>query len=371
MRVLLVCDYADWILGTIAARLKSLLSNHMHVTVLVANSERFPALFAWLQPAHDVVHLLSLPLLYKLHRALHRPCVVTLWHVDDWEWPRLKASIDRCDALFVGSQQWHDWIEGYVPDALPMQRMGYGLDVETFRYVAGARDAFLQQHGLPAETLVFGFAGNVQGPHKSRRKGLDHFWECLLRWQRTTQMPFVVSVIGKGWDSDAVPPELRPLIYHGAFIDQEDLPSFYSSLDYYICTSRMEGVPYPVLEAMSCERVVLSTEVGIVPELVADGVNGFLLGADGQAEDFVRVLHHTAHDSAARAACGRAARTTVLHQRAWDVAVEPAAYDAFYRRAIQAYAQRPARQRAAYFYHAFLQPMARKAYAAVWQPRSR
>jgi glycosyltransferase involved in cell wall biosynthesis len=44
-----------------------------------------------------------------------------------------------------------------------------------------------------------------------------------------------------------------------------------------VCTSRQEGVPYPVLEAMSCECVVLSTEVGIVPEIFDDGVNGFLL----------------------------------------------------------------------------------------------
>jgi len=52
---------------------------------------------------------------------------------------------------------------------------------------------------------------------------------------------------------------------------------FYRSLDAYICTSRTEGGPHPILEASSCGIPVISTPVGIAPELIEDKINGLLI----------------------------------------------------------------------------------------------
>ena len=43
---------------------------------------------------------------------------------------------------------------------------------------------------------------------------------------------------------------------------------FYREGHVYLCTSLHEGTPLPVLEAMACGRPVISTAVGIVPEVV-------------------------------------------------------------------------------------------------------
>lgn len=57
----------------------------------------------------------------------------------------------------------------------------------------------------------------------------------------------------------------------------EDVPAFLSQLDIYILSSRYEGLPFAVLEAMAAGLPVVATNVGGVPEAVVDGVTGILV----------------------------------------------------------------------------------------------
>ncbi len=52
-----------------------------------------------------------------------------------------------------------------------------------------------------------------------------------------------------------------------AFIPHSQMPDYYAGIDVLICTSKIEGTPNPVLEAMACGVPVISTDVGLVPEL--------------------------------------------------------------------------------------------------------
>jgi glycosyltransferase involved in cell wall biosynthesis len=58
---------------------------------------------------------------------------------------------------------------------------------------------------------------------------------------------------------------------------------FYRSNHVLICTSKHEGGPLPVVEALACGRPVISTEVGIVPEVVNHGGNGLLIQRSRQS----------------------------------------------------------------------------------------
>jgi Glycosyltransferase len=57
----------------------------------------------------------------------------------------------------------------------------------------------------------------------------------------------------------------------------EEMVPFYQGLDAYICASRTEGGPHPILEASACAVPVISTRVGVAPELISDEVNGILI----------------------------------------------------------------------------------------------
>lgn len=50
-------------------------------------------------------------------------------------------------------------------------------------------------------------------------------------------------------------------------IPHKDMPNYYNNIDIYVCASRTEGTPNTILEAMACGVPVISTDVGIVPEV--------------------------------------------------------------------------------------------------------
>lgn len=67
---------------------------------------------------------------------------------------------------------------------------------------------------------------------------------------------------------------------------QDPVP-YYRTLDIYLNTSLHEGIPMSVLEAMACGIPVIAPRVGGLPEIIADGEDGFLVEGRNP-EDYVR-----------------------------------------------------------------------------------
>ncbi|MFA7029450.1 MAG: glycosyltransferase family 4 protein [Candidatus Cloacimonadaceae bacterium] len=63
----------------------------------------------------------------------------------------------------------------------------------------------------------------------------------------------------------------------------EDLKLIYGSVDIVCITSINEGTPVSLLEAMACQKIVISTPVGGVPDFVKNKENGFLCNANVKA----------------------------------------------------------------------------------------
>lgn len=53
--------------------------------------------------------------------------------------------------------------------------------------------------------------------------------------------------------------------------------SYYSSLDIYMNTSRHEGMPLSVLEAMACGLPVVAPKIGGIPEVISNEAEGILV----------------------------------------------------------------------------------------------
>lgn len=51
------------------------------------------------------------------------------------------------------------------------------------------------------------------------------------------------------------------------FIPHDEMQNYYKDIDVLVCTSKIEGTPNPVLEAMACGVPVISTDVGVVPQV--------------------------------------------------------------------------------------------------------
>jgi glycosyltransferase involved in cell wall biosynthesis len=92
----------------------------------------------------------------------------------------------------------------------------------------------------------------------------------------------------------------------------EALPSLYASFDALLVASRDEGGPLTMLEAMACGTPVIATPVGLVPEVVEDGVNGIRVSATESVDALVSAIERfLALAPDARTAMGHRARTTI------------------------------------------------------------
>ena len=81
-------------------------------------------------------------------------------------------------------------------------------------------------------------------------------------------------------------------------LSRRHLDSYYRLADLVVLTSRSEGIPLALMEAMAHAKVVLAPNITGIPELVLDGRTGFLYRA-GALEDFVsrvEMIHESAAD---------------------------------------------------------------------------
>jgi hypothetical protein len=97
-----------------------------------------------------------------------------------------------------------------------------------------------------------------------------------------------------------------------------DMPAWYRSIDVYVCASRLEGTPLPILEAMSAENVVISTCVGVLPEITSPGVFVF----DGTVKGLQATVDDVLRRRAEWAELGRANRLHVLKYWTPTIAAE-------------------------------------------------
>jgi glycosyltransferase involved in cell wall biosynthesis len=86
------------------------------------------------------------------------------------------------------------------------------------------------------------------------------------------------------------------------------VPSMHYFFDISVLTSLSEGLPNSILEAMAAGKPVVATDVGAIPDAVADGVNGYLVPS-GDADALAGSLRALAADPAARQKLGQEARS--------------------------------------------------------------
>jgi glycosyltransferase involved in cell wall biosynthesis len=91
---------------------------------------------------------------------------------------------------------------------------------------------------------------------------------------------------------------------------RSDVPELLRGADAFVLSSKREGLPMSILEAMAAGLPVIATKVGGIPEVVKDGENGVLVPPQDQnslANAICRVLD----DSKFAAKLGRGARISI------------------------------------------------------------
>jgi len=100
-----------------------------------------------------------------------------------------------------------------------------------------------------------------------------------------------------------------------------DVPELLALMDVLVLTSHMEANPICLLEAMACQKPVVATRVGSVPEIVTDGITGYLV-EPGNAQQIAKAIVQLLSDRHKAAAMGIAGRQHVLQHATIQRTVE-------------------------------------------------
>ncbi len=92
-----------------------------------------------------------------------------------------------------------------------------------------------------------------------------------------------------------------------------NVPSILKDFDIFVLASDTEGLPVALLEAMATGLPVIATRVGGVPELVEDGVNGFLV-PPGDPGELASAIEKLVCDAELRQRMGAAGRQKAVRQ---------------------------------------------------------
>jgi glycosyltransferase involved in cell wall biosynthesis len=181
-----------------------------------------------------------------------------------------------------------------------------GVDTATFSR-RGDRAEAKRAFGVPADRLLIGAVGRL-----SAEKGFDVLIRAvagLLREGADVQL----LIAGDG-DQKA---ELQALMGELGCAERmrllgycADTQALYEALDVFALSSRREGLPNVVLEALAMEVPVVATRIAGVPRLIWDEVNGLLVEPEACAA-LQQALARLAGDAGLRARLARAGRQTV------------------------------------------------------------
>jgi len=137
---------------------------------------------------------------------------------------------------------------------------------------------------------------------------------CRLLKDRGSE--FCCAIAGDGPERDRLQRLIRELhleaeIHLLGHVAHEDLDVLYQQADLVVLSSQSEGIPLTLMEAMSFGRPVLAPSITGIPELVADGENGFLYRA-GSMSDFVEQVEMIRDTYSALGPLRQAARQRIV-----------------------------------------------------------
>jgi glycosyltransferase involved in cell wall biosynthesis len=184
-----------------------------------------------------------------------------------------RLTFPRNDHAFAVSEEVRRSMRPRAGSAPSVETLHHGLDPEA-RATWGSPDGVRDELGIPVGVPLVGTVGNL-----TAKKAHAMFLEAVGLARRTIPSLRAV-VVGRGPLESVLRRRAGELGLQDAVIFagyREDAPRVASAFDVFVLSSRHEGLPVSLLEAMSTERPVVATSVGGVPEVVRDGREGILV----------------------------------------------------------------------------------------------
>jgi len=264
MKILIVTSHLYMAEGSIAKGIAESLTKHDIFFFSVHSFKDRLGEFEKLTQNVDVVHwLFNVGNLEKkyfdFYKKLNTPTVATVHHIDKDELYKIKAA-SFSDLIHVVSNEWLDFCFTKTKTSLLLAHLG--LSTKKFDNI---KPNLYKGKGV----LKIGLMGFYPG--KNNRKRVDVLINVLKRLiEKKVDVELIVQ--GTGWDKYYDLFEKIGVNYkHYKFSEIKNMYNFFEKIHVYLCTSDVEGGPFPVLESLICGIPVISTKVGMSLDLLKQG----------------------------------------------------------------------------------------------------
>ncbi len=182
-----------------------------------------------------------------------------------------------------------------------------GIDAEIVP--EASRQDIRKTWGISDKDILIGTVGSL-----IKRKRIMDLIEATAIVAKRSEHPIKCMIIGKGPEKENLMTKIkeRNLDSRIIFTDfQSDAISYINALDIFVLTSKSEGLPRVILEAMLMERPVVALNVTGPSELVIDGETGFLVPV-GQTEAIASAILRLIENPALREQMGEKAKERII-----------------------------------------------------------
>ena len=246
------------------------------------------------------------------------------YRVSSWAERTAYEAADAVIAVSHGSMR--DVIASY-PDLDPSKVHVVHNGIDTDLYRPDPATDVVERLGVdPAQPSVV-FVGRI-----TRQKGVPHLLRAALQFNEDAQVVLLAGAADTpelAAETDAAVAALRAS-RDNVFVVSEMLPrdqvrQVLSHATVFVCPSVYEPLGIVNLEAMACETAVVASDVGGIPEVVADGDTGLLVHYDESQpsvfeHEFAAAVNLVLSDPARARTMGLAGRARAVEQFGWDTA---------------------------------------------------
>ena len=160
-----------------------------------------------------------------------------------------------------------------------------GVDLLNFkRFDEKRRIQLKKEFNIPTNKIIIGSfqkdgVGWADGLEPKLIKGPDIFCKVVKKIQEDLDIHVFLTGPARGFIKNKLSQYKIPYthIYLSNYLD---LVNCYNVLDLYLITSRAEGGPKALLEGMASGVPIITTKVGMVPQIIKQGINGFIADID-------------------------------------------------------------------------------------------
>jgi len=165
-----------------------------------------------------------------------------------------------------------------IAPANKVQVIPLGFDLKKFSEDTDAkRKQIRQEYGLKDDEVAIAIVGRL-APVKDH----DYFLQVIENVLSSTEVPIRVFIVGDGSEKEHIQQKVAAINqkHPGSIVMTSwilDISTFNQGMDIVCLTSKNEGTPVSIIEAQASGLPVVSTDVGGVRDILADGQAGFVI----------------------------------------------------------------------------------------------